>query len=324
LARRLRLLVPPDLLTWVKAAQRPIAERINSAYSTPAAAWRGKRRIRQEHDPRQRTPEVAMTKDHEMVLWFEMVGRDDVARVGGKNASLGEMVRNLQPEGIAVPSGFATTADAYWRFVDANGLRETIRAALDDFKAGLAPLAETGLAVRRAFLRGAWPEEIAAAIRESYRELSRRVGIDGAAVAVRSSATAEDLPDASFAGQQETFLNVRGEDELLAACRRCYASLFTDRAISYREAKGFDHLKVALSIGVQKMVRADLGGAGVMFSIDTETGFDKIVLINAAWGLGENVVQGTVDPDEYEVFKPLLSETRLAPIVGKRLGEKAQ
>src|SRR6185369_15924298 len=141
---------------------------------------------------------------------------------------------------------------------------------------------------------------------------------------VRSSATAEDLPDASFAGQQETFLNVRGERDLLDACRRCYASLFTDRAISYRETKGFDHLKVALSIGVQKMVRADLGGAGVMFSIDTETGCDKVILINAAWGLGENVVQGTVDPDEYEVFKPLLTDSTLVPIIEKKCGDKAR
>ena len=140
----------------------------------------------------------------------------------------------------------------------------------------------------------------------AYRELGRRSGKDDPDVAVRSSATAEDLPDASFAGQQETYLNIRGERPLLDACRRCYASLFTDRAISYRQAKGFDHLDVALSIGVQRMVRSDLAGAGVMFSIDTETGFDKVVLINAAWGLGENVVQGAVDPDEYEVFKPLL------------------
>ena len=265
-----------------------------------------------------------MAADERMVLWFEALGRADVARVGGKNASLGEMVRNLQSKGISVPPGFATTADAYWRFVDANGLREVIGAALDDFKGGVVPLAETGLTIRRAFLRGAWPEAAAVAIRQSYRKLSRRVGVEAADVAVRSSATAEDLPDASFAGQQETFLNVRGDDELLAACGRCYASLFTDRAISYREAKGFDHLRVALSIGVQQMVRADLGGAGVMFSIDTETGFDKVVLINASWGLGENVVQGTVDPDEYQVFKPLLTDSRLTPIIGKRLGEKAQ
>ena len=144
----------------------------------------------------------------------------------------------------------------------------------------------------------------------------------GTDVAVRSSATAEDLPDASFAGQQETYLNIRGERALLDACRRCYASLFTDRAISYRKAKGFDHMKVALSIGVQRMVRSDLGGAGVMFSIDTETGFDKVVLINAAWGLGENVVQGAVDPDEYEVFKPFLSDRTLSPIIEKKRGDK--
>lgn len=258
------------------------------------------------------------------ILWFEALGRGDVARVGGKNASLGEMVGNLQAKGIPVPPGFATSADAYWRFVDANDLRRTIGAALEDYKRGAVPLTEAGLTIRRAFLRGDWPEDVAAAIRQAYRELARRLGSAAPDVAVRSSATAEDLPDASFAGQQETFLNIRGEDALLAACRRCYASLFTDRAISYREAKAFDHLKVALSIGVQKMVRADLGGAGVMFSIDTETGFDRIVLINAAWGLGENVVQGTVDPDEYQVFKPFLADSRLTPVIGKRLGDKAR
>jgi pyruvate, water dikinase len=158
--------------------------------------------------------------------------------------------------------------------------------------------------------------------RRRLQELCRRVGKTDAAVAVRSSATAEDLPDASFAGQQETFLNIRGEAALLDACRRCFASLFTDRAISYRQTKGFDHLKVALSVGVQTMVRSDIGSAGVMFTIDTETGFDKIVVIDAAWGLGETVVQGTVDPDEYQVFKPLLSEPSLTPIVEKRLGGK--
>ena len=156
------------------------------------------------------------------------------------------------------------------------------------------------------------------------RKTRRRFDPPQGDVAVRSSATAEDLPDASFAGQQESYLNIRGEKALLDACRRCYASLFTDRAISYRQAKGFDHLKVALSVGVQTMVRSDLGGAGVMFSIDTETGFDKVVLVNAAWGLGENVVQGAVDPDEYQVFKPLLSQPSLVPIIEKKLGEKAQ
>jgi pyruvate,water dikinase len=233
------------------------------------------------------------------------------------------MVRSLGTRGVRVPPGFATTAAAYWRFVAANGLRDQIAAALADLAAGKASLQETGATIRRSFLRGEWPAETAQAIRAAYRELCARTGGGDADVAVRSSATAEDLPDASFAGQQETFLNIRGEAALLEACRRCFASLFTDRAISYRQAKGFDHLKVALSVGVQKMVRSDLGGAGVMFSIDTETGFDKVVVINAAWGLGENVVQGTVDPDEYQVFKPLLADPALVPILEKKRGEKA-
>jgi len=258
------------------------------------------------------------------VLWFETLGRGDVAKVGGKNASLGEMVANLGSKGVRVPPGFATTADAYWNYVEANGLKQKITDALGKLAAGKATLAETGAAIRNMFIQGEWPPETAQAIRASYDELCKRVGKKEADVAVRSSATAEDLPDASFAGQQETYLNIRGDQALLDACRRCYASLFTDRAISYRQVKGFDHMKVALSIGVQHMVRSDVGGAGVMFSIDTESGFDKVVLINAAWGLGENVVQGTIDPDEYIVFKPLLSDETLAPIVEKKCGEKAQ
>ena len=259
-----------------------------------------------------------------LTAWFEDLSRGDVARVGGKNASLGEMVRALGGAGVKVPDGFATTADAYWEFVAANGLMRVIEESLAARRAGQASLSEIGALVRQAFLRAQWPDDLANAIRAGYRELCSRSGRDRVDVAVRSSATAEDLPDASFAGQQETFLNIRGEAALLDACRRCYASLFTDRAISYRETKGFDHLKVALSIGVQRMVHADRGGAGVMFSIDTETGFDKVVLINAAWGLGENVVQGAVDPDEYEVYKPLLANATLVPIVEKKLGGKAQ
>jgi pyruvate,water dikinase len=258
------------------------------------------------------------------VVWFETVGRGDVGRVGGKNASLGEMVRNLHAKGVRVPPGFATTAEAYWQFVDSNRLKDTIAGALADLAAGRATLAETGQSIRRAFLRAEWPKETARAIASAYAELCKRAAKENADVAVRSSATAEDLPEASFAGQQESFLNIRGEEALLDACRRCYASLFTDRAISYRQAKGFDHLKIALSIGVQRMVRADLGGAGVLFTIDTETGFDKVVLINASWGLGENVVQGTVEPDEYLVFKPLLADSSLTPIIEKKCGEKAQ
>lgn len=260
--------------------------------------------------------------DDASILWFAQARRTDVGRVGGKNASLGELTGTLLEAGIKVPAGFATTAAAYWAFIDANALRETIASLLAEMAAGKLTLAEAGTAVRRAILHGEWPASIADAICSAYRQLSAQSSEAEADVAVRSSATAEDLPDASFAGQQETYLNVRGERALLAACRRCYASLFTDRAISYREAKGFDHMAVALSIGIQRMVRADLGGAGVMFSIDTETGFDKLVVISAAWGLGENVVQGVVDPDEYEVFKPLLADARFAPIVGKKLGDK--
>ncbi len=265
-----------------------------------------------------------MTKQVSRVVWFEELERADVARVGGKNASLGEMVRHLGQRSVTVPPGFATTAEAYWNFVDANQLRDTIAAAFQDLNEGKASLSETGQTLRRVFLQGEWPNDMAEDIRTAYRQLCRRIGRADADVAVRSSATAEDLPDASFAGQQETFLNIRGETALLDACRQCLASLFTDRAISYRKSKGFDHLKVALSIGVQAMVRSDLGGAGVMFTIDTETGFDKVAIIDAAWGLGETVVQGTVDPDEYQVFKPLLSDHSLKPIIEKRLGGKAQ
>ncbi len=257
------------------------------------------------------------------VLWFADVGRSDVALVGGKNASLGEMVRKLGAKGVKVPNGFATTAAAYWRYLETNGFRQAIGDELAKLESGKATLAETGAALRAKVLGGEWPKDTANEIRQAYRKLCRETGRPNMDVAVRSSATAEDLPDASFAGQQETYLNIRGEEALLDACRHCFASLFTDRAISYRHTKGFDHMKVALSIGVQRMVRSDIGGSGVMFSIDTETGFDKIVLINAAWGLGENVVQGAVDPDEYEVFKPLLSSKKLSPIVEKTRGEKA-
>ena len=257
------------------------------------------------------------------IRWFEDIKAGDVGSVGGKNASLGEMVRNLGLYGIRVPPGFATTADGYRHFIAANNLGPVIASSLAEFKGGKASVAEVGSALRAAVLKAGWPADLAGAICQAYRDLSQRLGSDQADVAVRSSATAEDLPHASFAGQQETFLNVRGEAAVLDACRRCFASLFTDRAISYREAKGFEHLKVALSIGVQQMVRSDLAGAGVIFSIDTETGFDRVVLINAAWGLGETVVQGTVDPDEYQVFKPLLADAALKPIVHKRCGGKA-
>ncbi|WP_226623625.1 phosphoenolpyruvate synthase [Alloyangia pacifica] len=258
-----------------------------------------------------------------VLKWFEDLRREDVPEVGGKNASLGEMVARLGGEGIRVPPGFATTAAAYRSYIAGNGLEAVLADQLGQLAEGRRTLAEAGRHIRDAVAAGAWPEEIESAIRAAYRALGDRVGEAEPAVAVRSSATAEDLPDASFAGQQETFLNIRGEAALLAACRRCYASLFTDRAITYRRLKGFDDLGVALSIGVQLMVRADEGGSGVMFSLDTESGFDRLVLINAAWGLGENVVQGAVSPDEYQVYKPFLDDQTRVPILHKALGAKA-
>ncbi|HEX2332462.1 MAG TPA: phosphoenolpyruvate synthase [Burkholderiales bacterium] len=253
-----------------------------------------------------------------LVRELASLGRADLALVGGKNASLGEMIANLAQAGVRVPGGFATTADAYWQFLAHNGLTERIAAQLAELAADAHNLAAVGRAVREMILAAEFPRELAAAIEEGYRAMERPP------VAVRSSATAEDLPEASFAGQLETFLNVLGDEALLAACKRCYASLFTDRAIVYRRNHGFDHMKVALSIGVQRMVRADSAGSGVMFSIDTETGFPRTVLIDAAWGLGETVVQGMVEPDEYHVFKPLLDDPKLVPIVGKTRGAKAR
>jgi pyruvate,water dikinase len=246
------------------------------------------------------------------------LGRGDIAVVGGKNASLGEMIGRLQGAGIKVPGGFATTAAAYWQFLEANALRAPIAAKLAQLAGDAHNLAALGKAVRAMILAAQFPAALSAAISRGYRDLGRP------AVAVRSSATAEDLPEASFAGQLESFLNVRGEQALLDACKRCYASLFTDRAIAYCRNNGFDLTTIALSVGVQRMVRAQKAGAGVMFSIDTETGFPRTVLVNAAWGLGESVVQGIVDPDEYQVFKPLLGDPALRPIVGRKLGAKAR
>jgi pyruvate,water dikinase len=263
-----------------------------------------------------------MAEDKRQVIWFEKLARRDVALVGGKNSSLGEMVAKLARAGIRVPPGFATTAGAYREYLSANSLNDMIGETMAALRDHRLSLQEAGARVRKAIAEGSFPEATRAAIAAAYRELCDRAGVADLAVAVRSSATAEDLPDASFAGQQETFLNIRGEAALMAACRRCYASLFTDRAITYREVKGFDHAQVALSVGVQQMVRSDISGSGVMFSIDTESGFDRVVLINAAWGLGENVVQGAVTPDEYQVYKPFLGRRGITPILEKKLGAK--
>jgi pyruvate, water dikinase len=258
------------------------------------------------------------------VRWFADLSAQDVALVGGKNASLGEMIQALRAEGICVPDGFATTAEVYETFLGANDLLPKIQGAFEDLRTGRKPLAQVGRTLRRLFHRAQFPDDIAEAIRQAYGELSQRYQVEDVDVAVRSSATTEDLPEASFAGQQETFLNITGAAKLLEACRHCYASLFTDRAISYRQQKGFDHDGLALSVGVQKMVRADLASAGVMFSIDTESGFPHVVVINAAWGLGENIVQGAVTPDQYMVFKPFLGNRELLPILEKTLGGKSR
>ncbi|MDH4243167.1 MAG: phosphoenolpyruvate synthase [Nitrospira sp.] len=262
-----------------------------------------------------------VTQSIELVKWFEELGIEDVPSVGGKNASLGEMYRELAAKGVKVPNGFAVTADAYRAFLKEAKLDGTIRTILKDLDThNLENLRQRGRQVRQAILGAVLPLELSEAITDAYDRLSGSHA-EPLDVAVRSSATAEDLPDASFAGQQETYLNVQGHLALLEYCKRCFASLFTDRAISYRADKGFDHFKIALSIGVQRMVRSDLATSGVMFSIDTETGFRDAVLINAAYGLGENVVQGSVNPDEYYVFKPTLKQGH-RPILQKILGTK--
>ena len=256
------------------------------------------------------------------VRFFDQIGRDDVASVGGKNASLGEMYRHLTARGLRVPNGFAITADAYRYVLERGGTGKALREAL----AGLDPGSVADLAVRgrraREIVYGAGlPEDLAAEILRAYRVLRDQYG-DELSLAVRSSATAEDLPNASFAGQQETYLNVRGDAALLDACRRDFASLFTDRAIHYRLDQGFDHFKVALSIGVMKMVRSDLAASGVMFTLDTESGFRDVVFITGSYVLGENVVQGAVDPDEFYVHKPTYRRGNRA-VLRRSLGDKA-
>lgn len=263
-------------------------------------------------------------KEQALILWFEEVGIADIPLVGGKNASLGEMIRQLQPKGVNVPNGFATTAYAFRHFIEKAGLEKKLRELFADLDIeDMNNLRDRGRMARALVLSTPFPEDLQMAIAMSYQKLCDCELSCGkeADVAVRSSATAEDLPDASFAGQQETYLNVYGANEVVDACHRCFASLFTDRAISYRTINGFDHFDIALSVGVQKMVRSDLASSGVMFSIDTETGFKNAALITAAYGLGENVVQGAVNPDEYFVFKPTLKQG-FRPILEKRLGTK--
>jgi len=253
---------------------------------------------------------------------FDTLSADDISLVGGKNASLGEMIGALKESGIRVPDGFATTADTYWRFLEANDLMERIRAELAAWTAGEQSLNETGTTIRTQIRHGSFPDDVTADLRDAYRTLSAAYDTPAVDVAVRSSATAEDLPEASFAGQQESYLDVRGPSAVLTACKRCFASLFTDRALGYREKQGFDHLDVALSVGIQKMVRADK--SGVLFTIDTETGFPDTTVINAAYGLGESVVKGLVNPDEYSVYTPFVDDETLTPILRKTKGDQEQ
>jgi pyruvate,water dikinase len=259
--------------------------------------------------------------DHPYIRWFRELSMADLPLVGGKNASLGEMFRELQPLGVRIPDGFAVTARAYRDALDAAGAWPKLHALLDGLdKRDVDALAHAGAACREIVYAAPMPPAVEAAVRESWRALQARVG-PGLSVAVRSSATAEDLPNASFAGQHDTYLNVRGESMLLDAVRRCQASLFTDRAISYRIDNGFDHFKVFLSVAVMQMVRSDQACSGVMFSIDTESGHPDVVFVTAAWGLGENVVQGAVDPDEFYVHKPTFSAGHRC-VLSKRLGRK--
>ncbi|WP_339806114.1 PEP/pyruvate-binding domain-containing protein, partial [uncultured Marinobacter sp.] len=255
------------------------------------------------------------------IIWFEKLGMSDVERVGGKNASLGEMISNLANAGVSVPGGFATTAHAYREFLAKDGLRDRIDEALDALDVSdVNELARVGAEIRQWVLEQPFPEKLDEHLKTAFASLQN--GNDNLAVAVRSSATAEDLPDASFAGQQETFLNVVGLDQVRTSVKEVFASLFNDRAISYRVHHGFDHKLVALSAGIQKMVRSETAASGVMFTLDTESGFRDVVFITASYGLGETVVQGAVNPDEFYVHKPTLEAGRPS-VLRRNLGSKA-
>ena len=265
-----------------------------------------------------------MKKEEKFILWFKEITHKDVPFVGGKNASLGEMYRTLTKKGINIPNGFALTAYAYFYFLEKAGLKQKLKELFTNFDSrNIKQLQEVGETIRNLILKAEFPEELKKEIVKNYKKLSQIYKQKNVDVAVRSSATAEDLPTASFAGQQETYLNIQGEEELLKAVKKCIASLFTDRAIAYREEKGFDHLKIALSVGIQKMVRSDLASSGVMFTLDTETGFPNVVLINSIWGVGEMIVKGRITPDEFFVFKPALKKGYKAIIV-KNLGRKTK
>ena len=264
---------------------------------------------------------IFLKKSKQFILWFKDLTIKDIPLVGGKNASLGEMYQNLTKKGISVPEGFAVTAYAYTYLLNKAKIKDKIKKALIGLNTGdVIDLAKRGKEVREIILKAEFPKELENSIKKAYKDLCKKYG-KNTDVAVRSSATAEDLPDASFAGQQETFLDIKGEDNLIKSCKKCFASLFTNRAISYRVDKKFSHFKIALSIGVEKMVRSDLACSGVMFSIDTESGFKDAVLINGSYGLGENIVLGAVNPDQFYVFKPTLKQG-FNSVLSKKLGSK--
>jgi len=261
-------------------------------------------------------------KSKKYILWFKEISKRDVPLVGGKNASLGEMFSKLSRKGIKIPDGFALTATAYWHFLRENEIDKKLKVIFKEFNPkSIRSLQETGKKARTLILRAYLPKDLEKEILKAYKKLSQKYGEESTEVAVRSSATAEDLPSASFAGQHETYLNVRGGEEVLKAVKKCIASLFTNRAISYREEKRFSHLKIALSVGIQKMVRSDLASSGIMFTLDTETGFKNVVLINSIFGVGEMIVKGRITPDQFYVFKPTLKKG-FKSIILKNLGRK--
>lgn len=257
----------------------------------------------------------------QFIRFFDTLLVNDVSLVGGKNASLGEMIQALKKKNILVPDGFATTSAAYWKFIEENHLEKifSLLKKIDRRKKNLSFIASK---IRKDILKSALPKQLEEEIIQSYLLLSKQYNEKDVDVAVRSSATAEDLPSASFAGQHESYLNIRGTKALLEACKKCFASLFTDRAIVYRNENGFEHSKIALSIGIQKMVRSDKAGSGVIFTLDTDTGFRNVITITAGFGLGENIVQGVIIPDEYQVYKPFIGKKELTPIIEKSLGKK--
>ncbi len=269
--------------------------------------------------------EKMSNKKKKLILWFREVSKKDVALVGGKNASLGEMISHLSRKGIRVPDGFCLTARAYRYFLKKNKIDKEIKEIFRKFDSrDLKKLKETSSQIKNLISRSEFPDDLKKEVLKNYRKLSKQYQMENADVAVRSSATAEDLPTASFAGQHETFLNVSRETDLLAAVKKCFASLFNQRAIVYREEKGFNHLKIALSVGIQKMVRSDSASSGVIFTLDTETGFSNIVLINSIFGIGEMIVKGKITPDEFYIFKPLLNKENYQPIIIKNLGRKSK